>query len=293
MKFFSVFFAALLSLSSVFFVSCSGNSETDINIDSTQVTQRDTVYGTWDLLRSDSIPENTMLMIVGFIGSPGDQITQSGSYITMPFFGRRNQRSGYCMNIQFRAGNLPNQMQELPDQFTKDDIKILCETGDTARIGSFVRITAFDEMVNGTRTWKVNLIEQGDFIFYKHAFEKAQQLTSKIIADSTINEMYCFVDGELEIPEIIFAYTNEITLDLKNSSVSEIISVEIPLGDGPSSMNDLPDNYTDADLILRDYEGQKIPYGSKVRLYGTWKRNSFDSTFPGKFYLEEIEVIKK
>lgn len=52
-------------------------------------------------------------------------------------------------------------------------------------------------------------------------------------------------------------------------------------------MNDLPEDFTEKDFVVRDFKGEAIT-GSNVRIYGTWHRSEFSNS--GLFYLEEIAV---
>lgn len=110
--------------------------------------------------------------------------------------------------------------------------------------------------------------------------------------DSTVQERYVYLEGIIELPEYILPYTTEIKLALKNSSVENMETIDIRLGEGPGTMNDLPDDYTESDLIIRDFKGEEIPYGSRVRIYGIWERNTYASSVSGRFYAEEIVVIR-
>ncbi|MBK9191514.1 MAG: hypothetical protein IPM77_08340 [Crocinitomicaceae bacterium] len=281
----------VLFFSGIFLQSCNGNSDSaEQKKDTTVVVNRDTVLASWNFMRGGSAVPNTVIILEGFIGNPGDKIVQNGSYITLPVYERSKQQSGYAWLVQFKVGDMPNQMRSLPEQFTPNDIQIKCDNGGLATIGSRIKITAFDENQDGQTIWKARVIEYIDFISSDEKTDSAQNLTSEILFDSTQKEVYSFVEGKLELPLLILPYTSAIKLNLTESSVAEIKEVEVPLGTGPSSMNDLPDNFTEKNLVIRDRNGNLIPYKSKVRIYGNWVRFDYSSSFPGKFYLEEIEL---
>ena len=281
-----------LFFSGIFLLSCNGNSDSaEQKKDTPVVVNRDTVLASWNFMRGDSAVPNTVIILEGFIGNPGDKIVQNGSYISLPVYERSNQQSGYAWLVQFKVGDMPNQMRSLPEQFTPNDIQIKCENGGLATIGSKIKITAFDENQDGKLIWKARVVEFIDFIRSDEKLDSAQKLTSAMLLDSTQNEVYSYIEGKLELPLLILPYTSAIKLNLIESSVAEIKEVEVPLGTGPSTMNDLPDNFTEKDLVVRDRDGNPIPYKSKIRIYGNWVRFDYSSSVPGKFYFEEIEVV--
>ncbi len=290
------FFAAFLSIP-FYLISCSGSSseETLIAEDSTeQKINVDPIEVSWNALEKDSIAPETEIIFEGYIGDPGTLVDQTNGKIRIPIYQRRNQKAGFELNLYIPVGTQKNQMKELPAEFLPSDIQIMAEDNSVLTIGSRVRITATktETYSAGFVTANVIKIESVTDDFDATIFVNAVALTTDMLNDTAVQNVYCYLDGKLDIPSIVFSYTNEISLDLKNSSVKDISTVAIRLGEGPSTMNDFPDNYTSADLILRDYLGKEIKYKSNVRLYGVWERYTFASSSPGVFYLEEIEKIK-
>lgn len=291
------FFLAAFFGSLFFLVSCNGSSSEDamVTIDSTnQKTQVDPIKVSWQELEKDSIRAETQIIFEGYIGDPGTLVDQTNGKIRIPIYERRHQKSGFELNLYIPIGNQKNQIKELPAEFLPTDIQIIADDNSVLTIGSRVRITATksETYSPGFVTANVIKIETMTDEFDAAIFTNAVPLSSEMMKDTALQNVYCYVDGKLDIPSIVFSYTNEISLDLKNSSVKDISTMAIRLGEGPSTMNDFPDNYTSADLILRDYLGKEIKYRSTVRLYGMWERYTFESTTPGTFYLEEIEIIK-
>jgi hypothetical protein len=290
--FFAVFLSTIFSL-----VSCSGSSSEDalITEDSTdQKIQVDPVEVSWQELQKDSIEPETAIIFEGYIGDPGSLVDQSNGGIVVPVYERRNQKAGFELNLFIPLGTGKNQIKELPAEFLPTDLQIFADDNSVLTIGSKIRVTATksETILAGYVCADVIKIESPIGDFDPVVFANAVMLTAEMMNDTALHHVYCYVDGKLDIPSIVFAYTNEISLDLKNSSVKDITTMPIRLGEGPSTMNDFPDNYTSADLILRDYLGKEIKYKSTVRLYGVWERYTYESSTPGTFYLEEIEVKK-
>lgn len=291
------FFFAVFLCSLFFLVSCNGSSSEEVLIaeDSTdQKTQVDPIEVSWNDLEKDSIHPETAIIFEGYIGDPGTLVDQTNGKIRIPIYARRNQKAGFELNLYIPIGTQKNQIKELPAEFIPSDIQITADDNSVLTIGSRVRITATksETYSPGFVTANVIKIETVTDEFDATIFSSAVALTTNMMSDTALQNVYCYVDGKLDIPSIVFSYTNEISLDLKNSSVKDISTMAIRLGEGPSTMNDFPDNYTSSDLILRDYLGKEIKYKSTVRLYGMWERYTFASTSPGTFYLEEIEVKK-
>jgi hypothetical protein len=291
-RFFPAIFGSFIMLS-----SCSGSSSEEAlnNGDSTnQKVQIDPIEVSWNDLEKDSIHAETQIIFEGYIGDPGTLVDQTDGKIRIPVYERRNQKAGFELNLYIPIGTQKNQMKELPAEFLPSDIQITADDNSVLTIGSRVRITATksETYSPGFVTANVIKIETVTDEFDATIFSDAVPLTAEMMNDTALQNVYCYVDGKLDIPSIVFSYTNEISLDLKNSSVKDISSISIRLGEGPSSMNDLPDNYTSNDLILRDYLSKTINYKSTVRLYGVWERYTFATSTPGAFYLEEIEKIK-
>ncbi|MBI3135845.1 MAG: hypothetical protein HYZ14_14300 [Bacteroidetes bacterium] len=282
------------SLSGFLMVSCAGQATpvTDTT-DSTAQSPRDTVNATWSALQGDSLKPGTVILIEGFVGDIGNYVAQSNGKMTFPLFPRRNQRSAFRLNLRTQMGEQPNQVHELPAEFSPEDFKLVLNDKSFATRGSYVRVTAIlsETGADGGVYADLTKIESCETVPWNPLLAGAVPLTADMIHDSTLAFAYCFIEGELELPEIILPYTHEIVLNLKGSSVAEITTVEIPLGTGPGTMNDLPDNYTEADLVIRDYQSTPVKYGKKVRIYGLWERNTFESGFPGKFYVEELETL--
>lgn len=285
-------------VASVFVLGSCGGSATEEIVMSADSTDQESALApvevTWAQLEADSVQAETQIIFEGYIGDIGTMIDQSNGRITVPIYERRHQKGGFELNLYIPIGNGKNQMKELPAEFLPTDVQIYADDNSVLTIGSRIRVTATksETYSPGYISAEVLKMESLSSDFDSAVFADAVMLTSEMIADTAIQNSYCFIDGKLDIPTLVFSYTNDILLDIVNSSVKDITTVSVRLGDGPSSMNDLPDNYTSSDLIIRDYLGSVIKYKSNLRLYGVWERYTFETSTPGTFYLEEIEVKK-
>lgn len=287
------FRSTFVILTSLALVSCSGESPVVQREKSLLTGSTDTLVVSWLDLQSDSMQMGTVFTVPAYVGDIGEYVTYTGQKMTVPFFERRNQRAGFTLHLNMQIGSEPNQVHQLPAAFLPEDFKLVCADGTIVTRGDCVQITARLQRpaAAGVIAADAIKIEKIKSPFDTTVFSQAIALTGSMLLDTTLRSIYCHLDGKIQIPEVIFSYTNEITLDLKGSSVEALKTIDIPLGAGPGTMDDLPDNYTENDLIIRDMDGKAVPYGKPVRLYGTWARNNFESSFPGKFYLEEVKVL--
>lgn len=281
----------------VFFISaCDGGSApSDEMTDSTAAADElgEAVFVSWKEVQSGKVADNSLFIVEGYIGDIGSYVQQYNNTINFPLYERRNQQVGDFLSISAPVGDTPNHIHEIPAQFLPEDFKLVCDDGTIVTRGDYVRAT-LKRGPSGSSYTSADLITlvKTESVFSDTVFKAAIPLTSEIIEDTTRSSTYCYFEGKLQMPEIVFSYTHSIDIDVLNSTVKELGTIAIPLGSGPSTMNDIPDNYTDNDLVVRDYTGKQIKSGAKVRFYGMWERYEFDSSFPGRFCLEEIVLQK-
>ncbi|MBK7128016.1 MAG: hypothetical protein IPM74_13705 [Crocinitomicaceae bacterium] len=253
----------------------------------------DTLNISWDDLKSDTAQVGDVICIRGYIGNPGNYINITNGKMTVPIFERRNQQAGFRIQLSIPTGTEPNHVHDLPEEFLPEDFKIVSASNEILSIGNYVFITAriqSDDVTKSACYAEIISIEKADNIDQIPALDKAIELTDEILFDTSVHALFCFFDAKIVLPELIFSYTNQITLELKDCSLDSISTLAIPIGDKPGTMHDLPDNYTEDDLYILDIHAVKLPYNKLIRIYGTWERFTFDSSFPGSFYVEEFEV---
>lgn len=294
-KFYSLCFSTFI----VFIIcSCNGSSNVQndtegIKADSVRV---DTLNLSWDDLKTDTAQVGDVICISGYIGNPGNYINITNGKMTVPVFERRNQQAGYRIQLSIPTGTQPNHVHDLPEEFLPEDFKIVSASNELLTSGHYVYIIAriqSDEKTKSACYTELISIEKSGNSDQIPDLETAVELSDEMLFDTTIHELFCFFDAKIVLPELIFSYTNQITLDLKNCSLDSISTLAVPIGDKPGTMHDLPDNYTEADLYIVDINEKKLPYNKLVRIYGTWERFTFESSFPGAFYVEEFDVLEQ
>lgn len=286
----------LFSIFTVLFASCSGGNQADDSLLGTKETvdeiPAEPKEVNWEQLSGAEVPAEEFVVLEGYVGDIGSYVDQSYGRMTIAIVERRNQKAGFKLHVSMEIGSTPNHVNELPDQFSPDDFKIVCKGGEIVTTGAKVRITGVMESAISRDYISLRLteIESLEDNFNSAVFDRAQALTEEMVHDTSLHSVYCYLEGKLDLPTIIFSLTNDNSIDLKATGVKSITSVDIRVGTGPGTMDELPDNYTNNDLVVRDFEGNPVPVNSKVRLYGVWERYDFESGSEGRFYLEEVQV---
>jgi hypothetical protein len=54
---------------------------------------------------------------------------------------------------------------------------------------------------------------------------------------------------------------------------SDTVTITLDVGDQPNQMNDIPDNYSDEDLVVHDKDGNDVGAGDLVSVTGTASNN--------------------
>ncbi|TNE71382.1 MAG: hypothetical protein EP333_09265 [Bacteroidetes bacterium] len=240
-------------------------------------------------------PSSQTVEFEGIIGAIPTTITWSGGKMNVKIVERRNQTGGRQIGLEMPLGTENNHVHELPEEYQQSDLKVVTNDGTIVSVGDRVRIKAKGYYRSGDYcTLDVISIRSIANEFDESVFETAVPLTDAILNDTAQRSVYCYMDGSMSIPSVYFSMYGEIGLDFANKTNKQLKKVDVMVGDGPSTMNSLPNNYSARDLIIRDYKGEQIKYGNKVRVYGVWDRYSFKSSLDGpngKFKLEEIKRL--
>lgn len=245
-----------------------------------------------DLFTKEFDSEQT-LEFEGYIGAIPTTISWSGGRMDVRIIERRNQTGGPTLSLDMPLGTSKNSVHELPEEYKQSDLKIVTEEGKTVGVGTKVKVKASGYYRSGDycSTDVISISATEDNEFDEGVFSKAVPLTNAILGDTAQKSVYCYMEGTLSIPSVFFSMYGEIALNFSTKTNSKLDKVDVFVGDGPSTMKNLPDSYTAKDLVLRDYKGKESKGATKVKLYGVWDRYSFVSSSPGpngKFKLEEI-----
>lgn len=243
-------------------------------------------------LFSKNFESGQNLEFEGVIGSIPSTITWSGGRMNVKIVERRHQTGGRSIGLDMPLGTDENHVHELPEKYQQSDLKVVAEDGKLLGVGDHVKVKAKGYYRSGDYcTLDVISIKAVDEEFDESVFETAVPLTNAILNDTAQKSVYTYMEGTFSIPTVFFSMYGEIGLNFTTKTNTQIDKVDVMIGEGPSTMNTLPDSYTSKDLIVRDFKANEIKRGAKVRVYGVWDRYSFKSSMDGpngKFKLEEI-----
>jgi len=237
---------------------------------------------------------NETLVFEGYIGQLPSTVSMSGGKMAIKIYERRNQTLGNYVNLNLSIGTGKNEVESLPAKYTPEDLHVYADDKTKLGIGDKIRITATDIYTStgyySLEGYKIEKVEEGNI---EKSFEKAVPLTSALINDTAVKEVYGYMDGVLSIPSVFYTMDDFLGLKIKTSTNKDFETVDVHVGKGSSSMDQLPASYTSKDLKVRDNKGNLIGAGKKVRIYGTWQRYGFVSSsgLGGQFKTEEIVVL--
>ncbi len=290
---------ATLSLIGLVLVSCGGNDPDNRTIadfikDAANKTEQSLKPQkvSIDDLFSNEYESGQSLEFEGVIGAIPSTITWSGGRMNVKIVERRNQTGGRSIGLDMPLGTSENHVHELPEKYQQSDLKVVADDGTVLGVGDIVKVKANGYYRSGDYcTLDVVSVKAVDKDFDESVFETAVPLTNAILNDTAQKSVYTYMEGTFSIPSVFFSMYGEIGLNFATKTNSQIDKVDVLVGEGPSTMNNLPDSYSAKDLIVRDFNGDEIKRGAKVRVYGVWDRYSFKSSMDGpngKFKLEEI-----
>ena len=237
---------------------------------------------------------NETLEFEGYIGEVPSTVSMTGGKMSIRIFKHRHQTVGSFVSVDLPIGRDPNHVKSLPAKYQQSDLHVFADDRTQLGVGDKVKITAND-FYSSTNYFSLNglKIEKVDDVFDESIFKDAVALTSDLVNDTAVKEIYGYMDGVLSIPRVFYSMDNYISLSFSSSTNTDFDKVDIRVGSGPSSMNTLPSNYSPKDLVVRDFMGTEVKAQKKVRVYGTWKRYTFvTSSGPGGQYkVEEIVVL--
>lgn len=301
-----LFKLSLLALPLFVLVACGGGNEegkkTIVDFikeasDKSQESKKPIEKSIQDVFSGD-YDRYQVILFEGYIGAIPSSITWSGGKMSVRIFERRNQTGGDYLSLDMPLGESENNVHQLPEEYKQSDLKVVTDDGKILGVGDKVRIKAdgyykSNSLSSNYYSMDVITVEEVEGDFDESVFEEAVPLTSDIIADTAVKSIYTYMDGTFSIPSVFFSMYGEIGLNFKTNTNKDIDKVDVMVGEGPSTMNSLPESYTSKNLVLRDFNGEELKGATKVRVYGVWERYSFQSStgLNGKFKLEEIKKL--
>lgn len=110
---------------------------------------------------------------------------------------------------------------------------------------------------------------------------------------SSVDGMRITLEGYVAIGSTIYESGSSTSFHLFERSMQrdgDYVSVSLPMGSGNNEMKSLPDDYTRADLKIKDDKGNDVSYGSRVRVTGIFSV-SYTSGSMGTIDLQSLELL--
>jgi len=301
-----LFKSALILLTASFVLhSCGGGDpradddlsdlmdEYDENIEEEEKVDLSPIEVSWEQLISDELVDNQNVIFNAYVGKlPTTMYSYDNREITVEFYPRRNQIQGEKMRVDITIGTSPGHVRSLPEEYAQEDLKIVCEGGKTAGVGSFVQVhgvfsNSTADYYNYLDLTKISLLENS---FDESTFDKAVELTNEVIEDTTLDDTYSYMDVSMETSMYMSPWDGRYSVNISQKNNSFLKSAYITIGAQAGGMDQLTDGFTDKDFIVYDYNGdaQKAASG-KYRIFGTF--NPLDVEAKGTFSVEEIKKL--
>lgn len=94
------------------------------------------------------------------------------------------------------------------------------------------------------------------------------------------NQTNCETIGDMEQCHILL---------LNPDNPNDAITVTIETGSEADRMSTIPDNYTDADLVVRDHAGTTLGAGSRARVIGPASND--EAAYDCRIWVRQIEAV--
>ncbi len=183
-------------------------------------------------------------------------------------------------------------MDELPDQYTSGDLRLVADDGkeigahQRVRLTGNLRVRESRLSANGfSATLDVTKIEQLEDMPIDFASLNPIEITKANLMDTTLaDNALSYVQGKLSIPTMLFMDSD---ISLNMAVGGQELSVSFMFGTGPNQIEDIPKDYEKSDFKIHDHTGKLINLNKPVKLYGNRSKPKADS--PGTLYVEHVE----
>jgi hypothetical protein len=234
---------------------------------------------TWEQTHTDSLDGKT-ITIEGYPDLPFLMMLENGR-ASVHLTPRMNQGSGGMVTLLVEEGTCENMMQPLPSDYSQDDMIFMDNAGEEIVYGQSMRITGKAEIKDGKYNIVVEKIEKTTASF---DYEKESARLTNTSAEKLDGQLV-YAEGVLSTPDEQGGMRMEMFLE--DESLPFIVNCNIRYGALNNQANELEENYSDEDIVIRDRGGKKVLPGSKVRVYGVWKNEKSD------LWVEEIVLIEE
>ncbi len=224
---------------------------------------------------ADTLELNHNVIIEGYFQLPQLSSTSDRGQ-SMNFYGRRNQSHGHDIYCTVPTGNGKNRMKSLPDNYKISDVVITDKNGKTFSINERVKITGsmyaskdYSDPKKHTTYLQVTEIEKIDEAALDYSGFAWPELTEEASKKEENYDKEYYLEGKLSAPMFVLT-GSEMTIDLTNTKGVKF-TVKLVRGSGNSQMEDLPEDWSQSDVKIRNNKGELISLKKNVRVYGVLK----------------------
>ena len=217
--------------------------------------------------------DQARVTIEGYIGV-GGTIYESGSSTSLQLWERKGQHQGDYVSVGIDIGTQNNTMKSLADDYKKTDLTLKDDKGNEVKYGDRIRVTGIYSRPYSDGYGSVNIqsFEKVEDPGTDYASLGAKKITVDTNGHAALNGQLVVAEGYLEIPTMVYI-TETVYFNLHpTKGADDYLTVDIVIGNGPNMAEDLPDNYSEADIKIHDHKDMLVGK-KKVRVYGVWEYN--------------------
>lgn len=239
----------------------------------------------------DTLYRDQKVVIEGYLDLPFSMYYMERAPLLL--YERPLQRAGRYLDVKLNTTDSINGIVKLPSGYTRADLRILTEEGDTLRATERVRLSGYLrwEDVDGEGKLKkqvlmVDTVRVGREKPAQYTSLKFVVLDSGMVGDSTRRHYLVQAEGMLGVPSLLFA-RDEYWLWLEGTHGK--VSASFPLGAVPNGMESVPESYTEKDVKVYDHAGKLIDLKRPIRVIGNY--SGPDDLTDGEISVEHLEQV--
>jgi hypothetical protein len=265
----------LFALSGMLLASCGGSTNTakDNSIQEEETKKEKPVEMTFEEALDYQSGDRKQVIIEGYVQlSVISNFTATSQSVNL--YGHRNQTTGKYIYTNMPIGTGKNQMKQLPKEYHPSDVVMMDQNGKKIGANQRVRlqgelyaIESYSKKKDYTIYLEVTGIEYVDEVKEDYAAMKLPTLDGKGAKSDKNYDKAFKIEGKLEVPMFVLI-DNETTVDIVTAN-NEKISLKVVTGNGESQIEELKENWSEADVKIRNSNGQLISKNKKVTVYGT------------------------
>lgn len=186
---------------------------------------------------------------------------------TVNMTARMNQYGGGIVILHILDGDDENTLAKLPSNYEQSDLVIHDNKGEKVMYGGKIRVTGKASIENNKYHIEVVSIEKMDATI-DYIKLGAVRLTDTSDLEA-LDEELVYAEGVIFVSD---EQSNGIRLEIfmEDTTLPYDLLCKVKYGPLNNQADELPDSYSDEDLVIRDNTGKVVGEGSLVRVYGMY-----------------------